>query len=99
MEWLSMERWSPYLVGIGIGMLSGITFLLSDKPIGCSTAFTRTSGMIAKYLLGPSVHEKPYYKKFVPEIDWEWMLVFGIFIGAFLSASLSGTIRDLHGCR
>ncbi len=93
MEWLSMERWSPYLVGIGIGMLSGITFLLSDKPIGCSTAFTRTSGMIAKYLLGPSVHEKPYYKKFVPEIDWEWMLVFGIFIGAFLSASLSGTIR------
>jgi hypothetical protein len=41
MDWLSMERWSPYAVGIGIGILSWITFLLSDKPIGCSTAFSR----------------------------------------------------------
>ncbi len=34
MEWLSMELWSPYVVGIGIGLLSCLSFLLSDKPIG-----------------------------------------------------------------
>jgi len=93
MEWLIMEQWSPYAVGIGIGVLSWITFLLSDKPIGCSTAFTRTSGMIEKLFRGNSVTEKAYYKKFTPVIDWEWMLVFGILIGAFISAKSSGQFQ------
>src|SRR4030067_1822644 len=95
MEYLSMAQWSPYVVGIGIGILSGITFLLSDKPIGCSTAFARTSGMIEKLLRGSFVAEKAYYKKFAPSIDWEWMLVLGIFIGAFISSTLSGQFQSV----
>lgn len=91
MEWLTMESWSPYAVGAGIGILSWIAFLLSDKPIGCSTAFSRTSGMIEKLLRGRKVHDKPYYRKFAPVIDWEWMLVAGVIVGAFLSSRLSGT--------
>ena len=39
---------SPYIVGIGIGILSWFSFLFSNKAIGCSTAFARTSGMIEK---------------------------------------------------
>jgi hypothetical protein len=93
MEWLSLKQWSPYGVGIGIGLLSCVAFLLSDKPIGCSTAFSRTSGMIEKLFRGEGVGEKAYYKKFTPSIDWEWMLVVGIFIGAFISARLSGDFR------
>lgn len=93
MEWLRMEQWSPYAVGIGIGVLSWITFLLSDKPIGCSTAFARTSGMIERLFRGTRVTEKAYYKKFAPEIDWEWMLVLGIFFGAFLSSKFSGQLQ------
>lgn len=95
MEWLYMERWSPYAVGIGIGLLSCVTFLLSDKPIGCSTAFARTSGMIERIFRGSKVNEKHYYKQFPLVIDWEWMLVLGIFIGAFVSAKLSGQFRLL----
>jgi uncharacterized membrane protein YedE/YeeE len=91
MEWLTMDRWSPYLVGIGIGVLSWISFLLSDKPLGCSTAFARTSGMIEKLFRGRKVHEKLYYQKFIPAIDWEWMLVIGVIVGAFISSKLSGT--------
>jgi len=91
MEWLTMERWSPYVVGAGIGVLSWIAFLVSDKPIGCSTAFSRTSGMLEKLLQGRKVQDKPYYQKFAPVIDWEWMLVAGVIVGAFLSAVLSGT--------
>jgi uncharacterized membrane protein YedE/YeeE len=93
MEWLTMERWSPYGVGIGIGILSWITFLLSDKPIGCSTAFSRTSGMIERFFRGKKALEKPYYQKFTPEIDWEWMLVLGILVGAWISATVSGQFR------
>lgn len=91
MDWLMMERWSPYLVGAGIGVLSWIAFLLSNKPIGCSTAFARTAGMIEKAFAGEKVREKAYYKRFAPEVDWEWMLVAGVVIGAFISAMLSGT--------
>jgi uncharacterized protein len=93
MHWLSMVRWSPYAVGIGIGLLSCLAFLLSNKPIGCSTAFARTSGMLERLFRGKKTLQKPYYKKFVPEIDWEWMLVAGVFLGAFLSASFSGDFR------
>ncbi len=91
MDWFMMERWSPYVVGAGIGILSWIAFVLSDKPIGCSTAFSRTSGMIEKLWRGKKVHNKPYYQKFAPVIDWEWMLVVGVIVGAFLSSRLSGT--------
>jgi uncharacterized membrane protein YedE/YeeE len=93
MEWLALKIWSPYAVGIGIGLLCCVTFLLSDKPIGCSTAFSRTSGMIEILFRGGKVAEKAYYRKFAPEIDWEWMLVVGVIAGAFLSASLSGAFH------
>jgi uncharacterized membrane protein YedE/YeeE len=90
MEFLKAEYWSPYLVGALIGVLSWITFVISDKPIGCSTAFARTGGMIEKIFRGKKAEERPYYKKFAPAVDWEWMLVLGVIIGAFLSALLSG---------
>lgn len=93
MEWLMAERWSPYAAGIGIGILVCLTFLLSDKPIGCSTAFARTSGMIERLFRGKKVLDRPYFQSFRPEVDWEWMLVIGIVIGAFLSALLSGRFR------
>ena len=92
MTWLTAQQWSPYVAGVGIGLLSWLTFLLSDRAIGCSTAFARTSGMLERLLRGRKATEKPYYQKFVPEVDWEWMLVVGIVIGAFLSAALSGDL-------
>lgn len=93
MEFMALSLWSPYLVGAGIGILSWFTFLLSDKPIGCSTAFSRTSGMIEQLITGKSVKDHPYYKQFPAEVDWEWMFVLGIVIGSFVSAYLSGEFR------
>lgn len=93
MEWLRFEQWSAYVVGVGIGILSWFAFLLSDKSLGCSTAFARSSGMIEKLFRGKKAEEKLYYKKFTPVIDWEWMLVLGVIIGAFISAKLSGQFR------
>lgn len=95
MNWLSMVRWSPYVVGIGIGILSWFAFLLSDKPIGCSTAYARMSGMLERLVRGDRVLKKEYYQKFAPMVDWEWMLVVGVVIGAFISAQLSGAFHVL----
>lgn len=86
-------RWSPHIVGVGIGILSWLAFLVSDHPLGVSTAYARTSGLIGSCFLGNKVKENAYYKKFVPKVDWEWMLVLGLFFGALVSAALSG---DFH---
>ena len=90
---LAMSRWSPYAVGIGIGVLSWLTFLLSDKPLGCSTAFARSAGLVERLARGKKVDEKPYYQQFKPHIDWEWMLVLGVLFGALASALLSGQFQ------
>jgi uncharacterized protein len=90
MDWLTSMRWSPYAVGIGIGVLSWFTMLISRKPLGCSTSFARTAGMIEKAFRGPQVELKPYYQKTKPVIDWQWMMVLGIVIGSCISSLLSG---------
>ena len=93
MDILSMKQWSPYAVGIGIGLLNCLAFLLSDRYIGCSKAFSDGFGAIERIFKGSRVMEKPYYRKFVPQIDWFLMLVIGIVFGAFISAWLSASCR------
>lgn len=88
LDFLLGSFWSPYLVGAGIGLLVCLSLILSDRAIGCSTAFARTSGMSEKFL-GRNVNEKDYYIKFVPKIEWEWMLVLGLLLGSFLASLLS----------
>ncbi|MFI4911198.1 MAG: YeeE/YedE thiosulfate transporter family protein [Sedimentisphaeraceae bacterium JB056] len=83
-------RWSPYAVGAGIGILSILTFSISNEAIGVSGAFARTSGMIEKKIRGNKAQEREYYKENPPKINWEWMFVLGLIIGSFISAILSG---------
>ncbi len=92
-NYMSALTWSPYLVGIGIGVLSCLAFLLCDHPLGISTAFAKSAGMIEEAVRGPKVRDKPYYREKTPEIDWEWMLVAGVFFGAFTAAWLADIIR------
>ena len=49
--------------------------------------------MIERLFRGAKVMEEPYYKEFTPSIDWQWMLVVGVVLGAFISACLSGQFR------
>ncbi|MDD3829072.1 MAG: YeeE/YedE thiosulfate transporter family protein [Anaerolineae bacterium] len=93
MSWLTETTWSPYVVGIGIGVLSWLTWLISHKPIGCSTSFARSAGMIEKLLRGPKVETRPYYQEVKPAVDWQWMLVFGMVVGALVSSLLSGDFQ------
>jgi len=95
MNWLTAPRWSPYVAGIGIGILSWLTFLISKKALGCSTAFATTSGMIRKLFQGDQVAKKAYYQRIGLKVDWQWMLVLGVLIGAFASAVTSGTFELL----
>jgi len=94
MDFLRELRWSPYIAGAGIGVLSWLAFLFLNKPIGCSTAFARTGGMISVLFRGrKKTDQNDFYRLFPPVVDWEWMLVFGVFIGSAISALLSGSFH------
>ncbi|WP_158857421.1 YeeE/YedE thiosulfate transporter family protein [Lunatibacter salilacus] len=85
--------WSPYAVGIGIGILSWLSFLISGKPIATSTTFARAGGMIEEMVRGEKANQRSYYEKIKLQIDWQWMLVIGVVIGSFISAILSGDFQ------
>ena len=95
MSWLGEARWSPYAVGIGIGVLSWFTFLISGKALGCSTSFARSAGMIEKLLGAGGKSTRAYFEEYPPVVDWQWMLVLGMVIGAFISSILSGDFQLL----
>lgn len=95
LEFLTMDTWSPYIAGAGIGILSCFAFLLSDRPIGCSTAFVKARGLISKAFNADKVKRSEYYREIVPKVDWPFMIVPGIVIGAFISVLLSGEFHVL----
>jgi hypothetical protein len=88
-SWLREKAWSPYIAGGLVGVLSWFA-ILTVKPLGASTTFVRTAGMIEKIFASDHVEQLPYFVTYMPKIDWQWMLVLGILIGAYLSSRLSG---------
>lgn len=85
--------WSPYAVGIGIGILSWLSFLISGKPIATSTTFARIGGKIETEITGEEVKQRSYFKKIKLNLNWQGMLVLGVVFGSFLSAIISGDFQ------
>jgi len=89
MNWLRKKEWSPYVAGGFVGLLSWFA-ILTVKPLGVSTTFARTAAMIEKIFAPGHLAKLPYFAKYGPKIDWQWMLVLGLLLGAFVSSKLSG---------
>ncbi len=86
-------QWSPYVVGALIGLLNIIALRISNKPLAASTTYLNVSGMIRKIFQREKVQRNEYYSQKTPQVDWGVMLVGGIIIGSFLSATLSGDFQ------
>ena len=93
MNVLKKAEWSPYVAGALLGVVTWFSVLTADKYVGVSTTFVRAIGMIENLFIPGHVASLPLFLKEKPLIDWQWMEVLGIFIGAFISARLSGDIR------
>ena len=87
------KHWSPYVCGALIGILVAATVLISDKPLGISTAYARISGMLGMILAPGLTKRLKYFKDKKPIIEWEVMLFVGVIIGSFLAAWSGGTIH------
>ncbi len=89
MNLLSKKRWSPYLAGALLGVLSWFAFLTAGVPLGVSSTFVRTAGMMETAVAPDHVRDNAYFTATKVKLDWEWMIAAGIFIGAFVSSRLS----------
>jgi uncharacterized membrane protein YedE/YeeE len=84
--------WSPYLVGALIGVLSWLTFYVSDKPLGASSAYARVAGLIGGLVSPQRIRTLKYFRENPPKVDWEVILVGSIIVGAFVAALSGGEI-------
>ena len=87
-------RWNPYLVGIGIGVLSWIAFGLLDEPLGISTALSSASSVCALPAIGSDgVAQNAYWAKNPPKWNGGMLFLIGTFLGSLLSVLVSRTFR------
>ena len=84
---------NPYVAGALSGLVSIGSIWFVGKYIGASTTFVRTAGMMEKWFSPERVANMPYFLKEMPIIDWQWVFVIGIAIGAFIAAVSSGSFR------
>lgn len=85
---LSKERWSPYLVGFFIALLAIGSLVIFHKTIGTSTTFVKLAALFWKIVNPAHFQNNSYYQEYLKNkswFDWQFMLVIGIFIGAYLS--------------
>jgi hypothetical protein len=94
MNWLRKSEWPWWQAGLLLGLLSMLIWYTANTSLGTSTTFSRAAGMLLGLVAPEHVAQNAYYKATAPIVDWQFMLVLGIPVGAYLAARLSrGHIR------
>ena len=93
------KGWSPYLAGALVGVLAIISVYLTtvllgkSMYLGASTTFVRAAGMLIGSLDPTYVADNAYYVKEKVIIDWQFMMIVGIFIGAFIASKMDDSFK------
>ncbi len=84
--------WNPYFAGALVGILAIVsvyaTTALMGKTnyIGASTTFVRAVGFVEQVFSSQHVAQNAYFVATKIKVDWQFMLVIGIFLGALISS-------------
>lgn len=89
MAWLRKQEWPWWQTGLLLGLLNTAAFYTADYYLSVSTTFSRAAGMVVGIAAPAHVAANPYWQMVKPIVDWQFMLVLGIPIGAYLAARLS----------
>ena len=100
MKWKTDDGgWNPYLAGALLGLLAiasvfATTELLGKSSyLGASTTFVRAAGILERTVAADHVLSNEYYTKTKVRVDWQFMLVLGIVLGAFISSKMDKSFR------
>jgi hypothetical protein len=87
-------RWSPYIVGIGIGILSWVVFVVVAAPIGITTSIGQIAGGVVSPIMGAdTVAANAYWRSNPMKLDYGTLFLIGTFFGALASALVSRTFK------
>ena len=93
------RSWRPYIAGALVGVLAILSVVVSTqtlgkaKYLGASTTFVRSAGLIEQTVSPEHVADNAYYQSKKVKIDWQFMVLVGILIGAFAASRLDGSFR------
>lgn len=91
--------WRPYIAGALVGLLAiasvAISTQLLEKPkyLGASTTFVRSAGLIEQSVAPEHVAANDYYQSKKVKVDWQFMVLVGIALGAFAASRLDGSFK------
>jgi len=91
--------WSPYLAGALLGLLAIASVYATTQLIGktnylgTSTTFVRAAGFLEKVVSAEHVAANEYFTKEKVRVDWQFMLVIGIFFGALISSIMDKSFK------
>jgi hypothetical protein len=92
-------NWRPYIAGALVGVLATLSVIVSTKVLGktqflgASTTFVRAAGFVEQAVDPGHVQKNPYFLKEKVKVDWQFMLVVGIFIGALAASVIDGSFK------
>ena len=90
--------WNPYIVGVGIGLLIILSYVVTGRGLGAMGAF---NGLLASFIHTVSPEyalSKPVYSTYLagvehPLRDWVVLEIAGVCIGGLLSGVVSGRFK------
>jgi len=91
--------WNPYLAGALVGVLAILSayattvWLGKTSYLGASTTFVRGAGVIEQQIAPEHVQANEYYTKQKVKIDWQFMLVLGIFVGSLVASATDKSFK------
>lgn len=94
MNFLTRKSYSPYAAGIIIGLLQIPIFLTLHASIGASGAFNSVACSVLSWFSDTNIAGTASQCFTAMKHWWQLGFVFGIVIGAYLSAKFSGTRRS-----
>ncbi len=92
-------EWRPYIAGALLGVLATVSVGVSTavlgktQYLGASTTFVRAAGMVEQTVAPEHVGRNPYFLKEKVKVDWQFMLIVGIFVGALASSLADGSFK------
>jgi len=100
------KYWSPYVAGVGLGLVLLLAFFVTGHGLGASGALMRSVVAVEKSLSPDHVKENPYLIKYSggdqsPLKDWYVFELLGVLVGGLLSGALAGRVKKEtnHGPR
>ncbi|MBT4855997.1 YeeE/YedE family protein [bacterium] len=94
MWFLGQKRWSPYFVGMCIGILYCFSYYFMGRLLGTTMSFMHVIALIEHYLTPYHAEHSLFFKTFIhnhPYIDWQFALVIALFFGSLVSSLISNS--------